>query len=147
MSITIYQVEQFLEQCAFKPPIPTEEESALWFDPNYIPLTLLEAKEGASKKCIGMFGEANGMYGKTISDKQKKAVGNSAKERFTGIPKWYKTYTPVMVGKDNPRAKSISGDGVMYDCIADCQKALGFKNHNAIRYRLNHPKWVNWFYV
>jgi hypothetical protein len=152
MSITIYQVEQLLEQCTFKAPIPSEEECLLMFDPNYIPLTLAEAREGASKKTIGMSGEANGMYGRKQSDKQKKAASDANK-----IPKPHvsenmkkrhaegKAYQ--WTSKDNPRSRAISGDGVTYDCIADCQRALGFKNHNAITYRVKHPKWTNWFYV
>ena len=150
MSITIYQVEQLLEQCTIKAPIPTKEECLLMFDPNYIPYTpaeVKEAKENSSKKTIGFFGEANGMYGKTISDKQKKAIGDKAREMFKGVPKWYKITPPILKGKDNPKSRAISADGVIYDCIADCQRAFGFKNHNAITYRLKHPKWTNWFYV
>ena len=92
-------------------------------------------------------GENNPQYGKTTSDKQKKAVGKSAKERFTGIPKWYKVTNPVLHGSDNPRARKIYAEGKEYDTIKECCDAYGFKNHNAIRYRLNHPKWTEWYYL
>ncbi len=99
------------------------------------------------KKSKATRGEANPMYGKTTSDKQKKAVGQSAKERFTGVPKWYKVTNPVMNGKENPRARKIHAEGKVYETIRECCEAYGFKNHNAIRYRLNHPKWTEWFYL
>ena len=155
MSITIYQVEQLLEQCTIKAPIPTKEECLLMFDPNYIPYTpaeVKEAKANSSKKTIGFFGEANGMYGRKQTDKQKKAVSEANKipkphvsENMKKLHAEGKAYQ--WTSKDNPRSRVISADGVIYDCIADCQRAFGFKNHNAITYRLKHPKWTNWFYV
>ena len=92
-------------------------------------------------------GERNPMYGKTTSQKQKDAVAKSASERFKGVPKWYKTTTPVMFGKDNPRSRKISAEGRVYNTIRECCNAYGFKNHNVIRYRLNHEKWTDWFYL
>ncbi len=113
---------------------------------------LPKTKQHKKKISEAVSGSKNGMYGRKQSDKQKKAASDANK-----IPKPHvsenmkkrhaegKAYQ--WTSKDNPRSRSISGDGVTYDCIADCQRALGFKNHNAITYRVKHPKWTNWFYV
>ena len=93
------------------------------------------------------YGPDNGMYGKTTSDKQKKAVSDKAREMFTGVPKWYKVNNPVMYGSDNPKSRKIYAEGKVFNSISECQKEYGFKNHNAIRYRLNHPKWTEWYYL
>jgi len=98
------------------------------------------------KKSKQMTGKNNPMYGKTTSDKQKEAVGKKAKEMFTGLPKWYPVKNPVMYGSDNPRARRVYAEGKVYDTIRECCDAYGFKNHNVIRYRLNHPKWTEWRY-
>ena len=128
--------------------IPTEEECLARFNPNYILPSIEEIMEGTTlTHQIGFTGESNGMYGKKQSDKQKKAVGQSAKERFTGKKKNYKTYIPIMKGKENPRAQKVHAEGKIYETIRECCKEYGFKNHNAIRYRLNHPKWTEWYYL
>lgn len=129
--------------------IPTEEECLEYYNPNYIPPSMKEMMEGATRTNLGhpQFGSDNGMYGKTISDEQKAAIGKKAKELFTGKKKNYKTYTPIMNGKENPRARKIHAEGKVYETIRECCNAYGFKNHNAIRYRLNHPKWTEWFYL
>ena len=129
--------------------IPTEEECVARFNPNYVAPSLEEMMEGATRTNLGhpQFGSDNGMYGQKQSNEQKKAVGQSAKERFTGVPKWYKVTNPVMHGKDNPRARKIHAEGKVYETIIECCNAYGFKNHNAIRYRLNHPKWTELYYL
>ena len=116
---------------------------------DYIPPTDEELKEGSSTTNFGFpqFGEDNGMYGKTITDEHKKAIGKSAKERFTGVRKWYKINNPIMIGSDNPKSRKVYAEGKEYDTIRKCCEAYGFKNHNAIRYRLNHPKWTEWYYL
>jgi hypothetical protein len=126
--------------------IPTEEECTTRFNPNYVAPSLEEMMEGATRTNLGhpQFGSDNGMYGQKQSDKQKKAVGQSAKERFTGVPKWYKVTNPVLNGKDNPRARKVLAEGVLYDTVTECCKAYGMKNHNAIRYRCKSDKWTEW---
>lgn len=97
------------------------------------------------KKSERMTGENNPQYGKTTSDKQKKAVSKAMlgkKKDYQVTCNW-----PTMKGKENPRARKIHADGVVYNTIRECCEAYGFKNHNAIRYRLNHPKWTEWFYL
>ena len=90
-------------------------------------------------------GERNPQWGKTTTQKQKDAVSKAMK----GKKKNYaiKSNWPTKSGKDNPRSRKISAEGKIYDTIQSCCDAYGFKNHNNIRYRLNHEKWTDWFYV
>lgn len=99
------------------------------------------------KKKIGnaVRGKKNGMYGKTTSEKQKRAVGESAKKRFTGVPKNYKVYNHVMHGADNPKSRAIYAEGKRWESIRQCAMHYGW-NHNAVRYRLNSAKWDEWYY-
>jgi hypothetical protein len=99
-------------------------------------------------------GEGNPFYGKKQSDKQKEAarVANSVSK--PNLSKLYKKRfaegnhsVPIMRGKNNPRARKIHADGKVYETIRECCNAYGFKNHNAIRYRLNHSKWTEWYYL
>jgi len=99
-------------------------------------------KQTMSKR---MTGEDNPQYGKPTSDKQKEAVGKSAKERFTGVPKNYKVINPVMYGKDNPRSRVVIADGVQYETLRSACDAHGLKNHNAGAYRIKSDKW-DWRY-
>ena len=101
-----------------------------------------EAREEQRQKWTG---ERNPMYGKTTTQKQKDAVSKAMK----GKKKNYaiKSNWPTKSGKDNPRSRKISAEGKIYDTIKSCCDAYGFKNHNTIRYRLNHEKWTDWFYV
>jgi len=114
---------------------------------DYDPPTEEELREGSSTTNFGFpqFGEDNGMWGRKQSDKQKKAVSKVMK----GKKKWYKIKSnwPTMNGSDNPRARRVYAEGKEYDTIRECCEAYGFKNHNAIRYRLNHDKWTEWYYV
>lgn len=93
-----------------------------------------------------MSGENNPMYGKKTSEKQKQAVGESAKKRFTGIPKNYKVYNHVMHGADNPKSRAVIADGIRYDTLRSACDAHGLKNHNAGRYRIKSIKW-DWHYA
>lgn len=93
-----------------------------------------------------MTGENNPMYGKATSQKQKDAVGESAKKRFTGVPKNYKVTNPVMYGKDNPKSRAVIADNIRYDTLRAACDAHGLKNHNAGRYRINSNKW-DWHYA
>lgn len=135
--------------------IPTDDECAQYFNPNYIPPSIEEMMEGAKlTHQIGFIGEANGMYGKKQSDKQKKAAAEANSIPKPGLSALYKTRfaegthtVPIMKGKENPRARKIHADGKVYETIRECCNAYGFKNHNAIRYRLNHPKWTEWYYL
>ena len=126
-------------------PTPCKILEQMFWD--YIPPTDKELKEGSSTTHIGRSGEQNGMWGRKQSNKQKKAVGKSAKERFTGVRKWYKINNHIMIGSDNPKSRKVYAEGKEYDTIRECCEAYGFKNHNAIRYRLNHPKWTEWYYL
>ena len=108
---------------------------------------LPKTEKWKKQKSEAMKGVNNPQYGKTTSDKQKKAVAEAAKERFTGVPKWYKVTNPVMYGSDNPRSRRIYAEGKEYDTISECCKVYGFKYHNTVRYRLNHPKWPEWYYL
>ena len=128
-------------------PTPCQVLAMTWW--GYEPPSEQELMEGASRTNIGwpQYGEKNGMYGRKQSEKQKAAAAEAASRTFKGVPKWYKTHTPIMKGSDNPRARKIYAEGKEYDTIKECCDAYGFKNHNAIRYRLNHPKWTEWYYL
>lgn len=104
--------------------------------------------EESRKKRSELFkGSGNGMYGKKQSDKQKESVSKAAIRTHKGKPKNYKVINPVLFGSDNPRARRIHAEGTIYNTIKECQEAFGFKNHNTIRYRLNHDKWTEWYYL
>ena len=83
---------------------------------------------------------------RTIPEEQKRAIGEAASRTHKGKKKNYKCITPVLKGSDNPRSKSVIVEGVRYDTITECKLAYGMKNHNAVRYRLNSPKWTEWNY-
>ena len=93
------------------------------------------------------YGAKNSMYGKTLTAEHKRAIGNKAREMFTGVPKHYKTHIPIMKGSDNPRARQVYAEGKIYNTIKECCEAYNMKNHNAIRYRCNHNKWTEWKFV
>lgn len=94
-------------------------------------------------------GENNSRYGAKLSDEHKKSIGKAARKTHKGKPKNYKVVNPVMFGADNPRSRKIEGEGVVYNSIRECCRALGMKNHNAIRYRLksDKTKWASWKYI
>ena len=103
------------------------------------------------KKSEAMKGENNHMYGKTASDKQKEAVRVANSISKPNLSKLYKERyingehnVPIMNGKDNPRARKVLAEGVLYDTVTECCKAYGMKNHNAIRYRCKSEKWTEW---
>ena len=89
-------------------------------------------------------GKGNPMYGKTTSDAQKLAASLAASRTHKGKKKNYKITPPVMRGSDNPRARKVIAEGIMYDTIRECCNAYGMKNHNAIRYRCKSEKWTEW---
>ena len=94
------------------------------------------------KMSEAMKGENNPMCGKTGSDKQKAAVSKALKgkkKNYQVVCNW-----PTMNGKENPRARKVLAEGVLYDTITECCKAYGMKNHNAIRYRCKSEKWKEW---
>jgi len=71
-----------------------------------------------------MTGEGNPMYGKTQSDKQKKAVSNALK----GVKKWYKVADnrpPPMFGKDNGKSVKIRVGDIVYDTMNECAETHG----------------------
>ena len=97
------------------------------------------------KKSEAMKGENNHMYGKTTSDEQKAAVSKAMKgkkKNYQVVSNW-----PTMKGADNPRARKVIAEGVVYNTIRECCEAYGMKNHNAIRYRCKHEKWTEWQFV
>jgi len=123
---------------------PTPCQVLRYIDWNYEPPSHEELIEGSTMSNKGVL---NPMWGKTTSDKQKAAVAKAASKRFKGVPKWYKTHTPIMHGSDNPRARKIYAEGKEYDTIKECCDAYGFKYHHNVRYRLNHDKWTEWYYL
>jgi hypothetical protein len=70
-------------------------------------------------------GEGNPMYGKTTSDKQKKAVGKSASERFKGVSKNYKVHRPDTRGALNGMSSKIRVGDIVYDTMNDCAETHG----------------------
>ena len=141
----IYTLQKLVEK-ASQFPVPIDTTN-IRRNPNYITPSEEEIKADANTTWFhGWEGEKNGMYGKTLSDKHKAAVGKSAKERFTGVPKWYKVKNAVMHGSDNPRARKVYAEGKIYDTVSECSKAYGF-NHNAIRYRCKSDKWKQFRFV
>ena len=101
-------------------------------------------EESKQKRSEMVSGEGNGMYGKTQSDKQKRAVSKA----LLGKKKWYKVADnrpPPMYGKDNPRSRVVIADGVRYETLRSACDANGLKNHNAGAYRIKSDKW-DWIY-
>lgn len=110
-----------------------------------------EARVEQSKK---MTGKSNHMFGKTISNDQKAAISKANKVPKPNLSNLYKQRcangemtTPRMVGKDNPKARRISVNGKVYDCIADCQRDLGIEWPANIYYKLKSKNWPDWFYM
>ena len=133
---------------------PTPCQVLTYIDWNYEPPSHEELMEGSSLTNLGWprYGKDNGMYGKTISDEQKKAISIA-----NSVPKPYvsknmkKRHAQGLVyqwnSENNPRSRKIYAEGKEYNTIRECCDAYGFKNHNAIRYRLNHHKWTEWYYL
>ena len=93
-----------------------------------------------------MTGASNPMYGKTISDEQKRAIGESAKKRFTGVPKNYTVNNNVMFGSDNPKSRKVIVDGIVFDTVTSAAKAHGVSGVTARR-RLKVDTFPNWQYA
>ena len=89
-------------------------------------------------------GEGNPMWGKTFkhNEETKKKISIQMK----GVPKNYKVTNPVMHGADNPKSRAIMAEGKRWESIRQCAIHYGW-NHNAVRYRLNSKKWVEWHYA
>ena len=129
--------------------IPTPCQVLTYIDWNYEPSTREELMEGSTMSNKGVL---NPMYGKTISDKHKKAISIA-----NSVPKPYvsknmkKRHAQGLAyqwnSENNPRSRKIYAEGKEYNTITECCDAYGFKNHNAIRYRLNHHKWTEWYYL
>ncbi len=129
--------------------IPNKQQIAELRWDDYIPPSKEKILEGTTPCYIhGWCGEKNGMYGKTQSDKQKKAVGKKAKEMFTGVPKWYKTKTAILNGADNPRAQSVEIDGIIYDTLKLASEATNIHRTTiSHRCKSSNPKFSNYRYI
>ena len=108
---------------------------------------LPKTEKWKKQKSEAMKGKNNPQYGKTTSDKQKKAVGKSAKERFTGVPKWYKVTNAVLYGSDNPRAQACIIDNIEYETVTAASNALGIHRTTiSHRCKSSNPKFKNYSY-
>lgn len=99
-------------------------------------------------------GEGNPMWGKSQTKKQKEAV-----RKANSVPKphlrdlYKKRYAegnhnvPIMKGSDNPRARKVYAEGVIYDTVKECRLAYGFKYNASVGYRCRNDKFKDWYYI
>lgn len=97
-------------------------------------------------KSESMMGESNHMYGRTTSDKQKRAVGESARKRFKGVPKNYKVHNAVLHGADNGMSRTVLVGDQRYDTVTEAAKAHGV-SRNTARRRLTVDTFPEWQYA
>ena len=88
----------------------------------------------------------------SISDEHKKALSEANSVPKPHVSKLMrerhaKGLARQWTSQHNPRSRKISAEGRVYNTIRECCNAYGLKNHNVIRYRLNHSKWDDWFYL
>lgn len=100
-------------------------------------------KRKARERSIG---EGNPMYGKTQTERQKRTVGDSAKKRFTGVPKNYKVVNPVMYGKDNPMSRAVRVGDKVYDTVIEAAEACNV-SRVCIRNRILNPNFPDYSYA
>ena len=105
-----------------------------------------QSQEANQKRREASTGERNGMYGKATSEKQKRAVGESARKRFTGVPKNYKVTNHVMHGKDNPKSRAVVVGDETYATVTKAAKAHGVSRVTARR-RLTVDTFPEWRYA
>jgi hypothetical protein len=47
-------------------------------------------------------------------------------------------------GKNSPKARKCTVEGIVYDSIKDVQEKYGMKNHNSVRHRINSNNFKDW---
>ena len=115
----------------------------------YEPPSSDEIAEGSSATYLhGWHGEKNGMYGKKQSEYQKAAAAKAASKTFKGVPKWYKTYTPIMHGSDNPRSQPCIINEIRYNTVTEASIALGI-HRTTLSHRCKSPnkKFTEYYYI
>ena len=109
-------------------------------------------KSERHKKKIGnaVRGEKNGMWGRTLTDEQKKAlsIANSVPKPHVSenMKKLHKEGKSYKFSKEDCGARVVIADGVRYESLRSACDAYGLKNHNAGRYRIKSAKW-DWHYA
>lgn len=101
-----------------------------------------QTEESNAKRSASLMGEKNPQYGRTTSDAQKTGVSKAMKGKkkdYQVVCNW-----PTLNGSDNPKARKVIVDGVVYDTVKAACDAFGFKSHNAVRYRCKSPNFPTW---
>lgn len=99
-------------------------------------------------------GEKNPRYGATNTPEHNDAISRANSVPKPHISKLMKQrhkdgLAYQWTSEDNPRSRKVVCDGVEYNTISEATHALGYKNHNTIRYRINSdsPKWSDYYYA
>lgn len=122
-------------------------------------------KEIKEKRSIMYRGEGNPFYGKTHSPETIEKMLANRDYSFTKTEEYREKISKAMKGRKfseehsrnkskaqmggkNPRARKVSIEGKIYDCIQDAVNELGVK-HTTIQYRLNatSERFRDWFYL
>ena len=100
-----------------------------------------------------MTGEGNPMWGKKLTDVQKAAISkaNSVPKPHVSInmKKLHAEGKSYTFSKEDCGARRVVAEGVTYESLTAATLEYGFKNHNAMAYRINSdkPKWSEFYYA
>ena len=126
--------------------IPSFKDIKQHINPDYVyePMTKEEILKEQDTSVGGWLGERNGMYGKTTSEKQKKAVSKAAKKHKP----WLKIKNrsgKVMKGKENPKARSVVVNEKEYDTMKAASISLDIPS-STISWRVRSKSFSNYSY-
>ena len=101
------------------------------------------SEESKAARSKAVTGTKNPRYGKKLTDEHKKAMAEGTRKALKGVPKWYKTVTPVLNGADNPRSNGCTIDGVHYVSVSEAMKSTGV-HRTTIAHRCKSDKFPNY---
>ena len=130
--------------------IPTEKEiqKMIWEDYVYEPMTKEDIEREQNVKVGGWFGERNGMWDRTTSDKQKEAVRQGALKHKPWLKVSKEAHQKggkATKGAVHGMSKRIVIDGKEYDTIQYAAEDLNMP-HSTIGHRCRSKSFPNYLY-